>query len=491
MIFLGIDTSTTATKALLMNSAGDVLGVASSEYAYETPRPGWTEQDPELFWRGTVESIRTILKQTHVDPKDVAAIGLTGQMHGLVLLDAQGKVLRPCILWNDQRSARECEIITGRVGAERLLTLTGNPALTGFTAPKLLWVQRNEPEVYAQVAHVLLPKDYVRYRLTGKLYTDVSDASGTSWLDVSRRRWSDEVLDALEVPPVWLPEVVESPDVCAGLSAEAANRTGLRAGISIAAGAGDQAAGAVGMGLSQPGAVSVSLGTSGVVFAPASSYQPESQGRLHTFAYIPAMWHWMGVMLSAGGSLRWFRDALGGGLSYDELTNEAADVEAGCEGLLFLPYLTGERTPHADPNARGAFAGLTVRHSRAHLARAVIEGVSFGLRDSLELMRGLGLAPGQVRVSGGGAKSALWRQILADVLNVEIVTVNSREGAAYGGAMLAAVGVQAFPDVHAAAERMVRITGQTSPGANAELYEEIYPRYQALYPALRSVFKQG
>ena len=401
MILLGIDTSTTATKALLMDSAGEVLGVASSEYAYESPRPGWTEQDSELFWQGTVHSIRTVLRQANIDPNEIAAIGLTGQMHGLVLLDARGNVLRPCILWNDQRTADECEIITERVGADRLLELTGNPALTGFTAPKLLWIKRNEPEVYARIAHVLLPKDYVRYRLSGAFCSDVSDASGTSWLDVRERRWSDDVLTALDVSRAWLPEVVESPEICAKLSAAAANITGLRAGIPIVGGAGDQAAGAVGMGLSQPGAVSVSLGTSGVVFAPASSYQPESQGRLHTFAYIPSMWHWMGVMLSAGGSLRWFRDALGGGSSYDDLLNEAATVDAGCEGLLFLPYLTGERTPHADPDARGAFAGLTVRHSRAHLARAVIEGVSFGLRDSLELMRGLGLAPDQVRISGG------------------------------------------------------------------------------------------
>ena len=487
MIVLGIDTSTTATKALLMNTEGDVLGVASTEYAYETPRPGWTEQDPELFWRGTLESIRAVLKQTGVDPKEVAAIGLTGQMHGLVLLDAQGRVLRDCILWNDQRTAEECEIITRRVGAEHLLELTGNPALTGFTAPKLLWVQRNEPEVYARIAHVLLPKDYIRYQLSGGLYSDVSDASGTSWLDVRQRAWSADVLDALEIPRAWLPEVVESPVVCASLSVEAANLTGLRAGIPLVGGAGDQAAGAIGMGLSQPGEVSVALGTSGVVFAPASSYQPESQGRLHTFAYIPGMWHWMGVMLSAGGSLRWLRDVLGDGSSYDKLMNEAAGVKAGCEDLLFLPYLTGERTPHADPNARGAFAGLTIRHSRGHLVRAVIEGVCFGLRDSLELMRGLGLAPDQVRVSGGGAKSGLWRQILADVLNADIVTVNSQEGAAYGAAILAAVGAKAFPDVHTAVQRLIRTTSQISPSSNVELYARNYPRYRELYPALKSI----
>ena len=487
MIVLGIDTSTTATKALLMNTEGDVLGVASTEYAYETPRPGWTEQDPELFWRGTLESIRAVLKQTGVDPKEVAAIGLTGQMHGLVLLDAQGRVLRDCILWNDQRTAEECEIITRRVGAEHLLELTGNPALTGFTAPKLLWVQRNEPEVYARIAHVLLPKDYIRYQLSGGLYSDVSDASGTSWLDVRQRAWSTDVLDALEISRAWLPEVVESPVVCASLSVEAANLTGLRAGIPLVGGAGDQAAGAIGMGLSQPGEVSVALGTSGVVFAPASSYQPESQGRLHTFAYIPGMWHWMGVMLSAGGSLRWLRDVLGDGSSYDKLMNEAAGVKAGCEDLLFLPYLTGERTPHADPNARGAFAGLTIRHSRGHLVRAVIEGVCFGLRDSLELMRGLGLAPEQVRVSGGGAKSGLWRQILADVLNADIVTVNSQEGAAYGAAILAAVGAKAFPDVHTAVQRLIRTTSQNSPSSNVELYARNYPRYRELYPALKSI----
>lgn len=497
---LGIDVSTTATKALLINEGGMVYATASSEYEFRTPHPLWAEQDPADWWRAAVESIRCVLAEGDVDPNDVAAIGLTGQMHGLVLLDAGGEVLRPCIMWNDQRTARQCAAITERVGAERVVQLTGNPVLPGFTAPKILWVRENEPEVYARVAHVLLPKDYLRYRLTRGFFGEVSDASGTSLLDVGQRRWSDEMLQALELPREWLPEVTESPLVSAHVSPEAAQATGLLAGTPVVGGGGDQAAGAVGMGIVAEGLVSVTLGTSGVVFAASDTYRVEPQGRLHAFCHaVPGMWHLMGVMLSAAGSFRWYRDALGeahqgkvgqsGQDIYDLLTEEAATAAAGCEGLLFLPYLSGERTPYPDPNARGVFFGMTLRHGRPHLTRAVLEGVTYGLRDSLEIMRDLGLTFEQVRASGGGARSPLWRQILADTFDTEIVTVNVTEGAAYGAALLAAVGAGIYPTVQAASSAALQVTGRTAPGPAVPIYDDFYPRYRALYPALRGEFE--
>jgi xylulokinase len=494
---LGIDVSTTATKALLIDERGAVVAVAATEYPFETPQPLWSEQDAALFWKGTVQSVRQVL-QSGVNPAHIAAVGLTGQMHGLTLLDAHGEVLRPCILWNDQRTARQCAEITEHVGRERVLQLTGNPVLTGFTAPKILWVQQNEPDVYRRVAHILLPKDYARFKLTGEFLSDVSDSSGTSLFDVGKRNWSDEMLAALDLPRAWLPEVTESPVVSARINAEAARATGLPEGTPVVGGGGDQAAQAVGTGIVREGIVSVTVGTSGVVFAQSDSYRVEPQGRLHAFCHaVPGKWHLMGVMLSAGGSFRWYRDALGdqekqiaaqtGQDVYDILTAQAAQAPAGCEGLLFLPYLTGERTPYPDPNACGVFFGLTVRHRKAHLTRAVLEGVSFGLRDSLELMRALGVPIAQVRASGGGARSASWRQILADTFDAEIVTVNVTEGAAYGAALLAGVGAGVYRDVEAACE-VVKVTGSTQPGAARAVYADYYPRYRALYPALKPEF---
>lgn len=498
MYFLGIDTSTTATKALLMDEAGQVLAVASHEYPYDTPQAGWTEQPATLFWDATIKSTRTVLAQVNASGKEVAAVGLTGQMHGLTLLDAHGDLIRPVILWNDQRTAAQCEAITARVGRERVIQLTGNPVLTGFTAPKLEWVKQNEPDNFARAAKALLPKDYVRYKLSGEFFSDVSDASGTSLFDVGARTWSDEMLAALGVPRAWMPEVTESPIASTQVSAEAASLTGLLEGTPIVAGGGDQAAGAVGMGIVREGVVSLSLGTSGVVFAASNHYQPEAQGRLHAFCHaVPGKWHWMGVMLSAAGSFRWWRDVLANGawpmantsaISYDALTALAATVPAGSEGLQFLPYLTGERTPHPDPNARGAFVGLSVRHTLAHLTRAVLEGVNYGLRDSLELMRGLGLQPTQVRASGGGLKSALWRQMLADTFGAEIATVTSTEGAAYGAALLAGVGAGAWPTVEAACDAAVRVTGVTPSGPEQVIYNNHYGNYRALYPALKDHF---
>jgi xylulokinase len=491
--FIGIDSSTTATKALLIDEQGDVVAVAATEYAYETPRPLWSEQDPELWWNGTAQSIRQVLADSNVRADDVHGIGLTGQMHGLVLLDEKGRVLRPAILWNDQRTAAQCDEIRARLGKQRLIDITGNDALTGFTAPKILWVQQHEPEVWRQARHILLPKDYVRYRLTGTYAIDKADGAGTILFDLKARDWSPEVLAALEIPAAYLPPTHEGPAITGYLSPEAAAATGLRVGIPVMAGGGDQAAGAVGVGAVQTGIVSLALGTSGVVFATTGGPFVEPEGRLHAFCHaVPGRWHFMGVMLSAAGSLRWYRDTLAPGTAYDDLLAPAALIPAGSEGLLFLPYLTGERTPHPDPLARGAFVGLTVRHGLPHMTRAVIEGVSFGLRDSFELIKAAsGERITQVRVSGGGAKSPLWRQILADVMNAEMVTVNTTEGAAFGAALLAGVGAGAWPDVDAACRRTIHVTGATQPQADGVAeYEKWYDLYRGLYPALTPTFHQ-
>ncbi len=493
MYFLGIDSSTTATKALLMDSTGQVLAAAAAEYPFETPRPLWSEQHPDLWWEGAQKSIRAVLAQSGIDPAQVGGLGLSGQMHGLVLLDAAGEVLRPAILWNDQRTQAQCDEIHRRIGKEKFIQITGNVALTGFTAPKILWVKENEPEVYAKVAHVLLPKDYVRLKLTGAYAMDKADGAGTVLMDLRKRDWSDEILAALEIPRGWMPPTYEGPRITGFLTAEAAKSTGLKAGTPVMAGGGDQAAQAVGVGAVGEGIVALTLGTSGVVFATANGPFIEPEGRLHAFCHsVPDKWHLMGVMLSAAGSLRWYRDTFAPLHSYDELLGPAANVPAGSDGLLFLPYLTGERTPHPDPLARGAFIGLTVRHKMAHMTRAVLEGVAFGLRDSFELMKSAGLGEiTQVRVSGGGAKSALWRQILADVFGCELVTVNTTEGAAYGAALLAAVGAGAYSSVEAACDATVQVTGSTLPiPAQVKAYDKIYPLYRDLYPALTSSFKR-
>jgi xylulokinase len=488
---LGIDVSTTATKALLIDQQGAVKAVSANEYAFDTPRPLWSEQDPPVWWYGALQSIRTVLAESGVSGEEIAAIGLTGQMHGLVLLNHDGSVLRPSILWNDQRTGAQCDEIRERVGKEDLIRLTGNDALTGFTAPKILWVREHEPEVYERVRHILLPKDYLRYRLSGELGTDKAGAAGTLLLDLRSRDWSSEILEALDIPKDFLPPTHEGPEVTSRVSASVAADTGLREGTPIVAGGGDQSAQAVGVGAVTEGIVALTLGTSGVVFATVNEPFYEPEGRLHAFCHaVPGRWHLMGVMLSAAGSLRWYRDTLAPGVSFDDLLAPAADVPPGSDGLLFLPYLTGERTPHPDPLARGAFVGLTVRHTAAHMTRAVLEGVAFGLRDSFELMKGVGLSDiRQVRVSGGGARSPLWRQILADVLNSELVTVNTTEGAAYGAALLAGVGAGVWPDVDSACTETIAITGETKPNpAAAEQYESAYAHYRALYPALTPTF---
>jgi len=489
---LGIDVSTTATKALLVDEAGVVVAVAANEYPFETPQPLWSEQDPSLWWYGAVQSIRQVLAQSGIPAAEIASVGLTGQMHGLVLLNAHGEVLRPAILWNDQRTGAQCDEIRARLGKANLVRLTGNDALTGFTAPKILWVREHEPELFAQATHFVLPKDYLRFRLTGQIATDRAGAAGTLLLGLRTRDWSDEVLAALDIPRDFVAPTHEGPQITGTISQTAAEATGLKVGTPVVAGGGDQAAGAVGVGAVAEGIVSLVLGTSGVVFATVNSPFYEPEGRLHAFCHaVPGRWHLMGVMLSAAGSLRWYRDTLAPGVGYDDLLAPAEPIPAGSEGLLYLPYLTGERTPHPDPLARGAFVGLTVRHSQAHMTRAVLEGVAFGLRDSFELMKGVGLSQiRQVRVSGGGARSPLWRQILADVLNSELVTVNTTEGAAYGAALLAGVGAGVWPDVDAACAAAIHVTGQTAPDPVAVArYEPVYAQYRALYPALRPIFR--
>lgn len=498
--FLGIDVGTSGSKAVLIGTDGAVRAAVTHEYPLSHPKPLWAEQDPEDWWQATVQSIRSVMAKVGATGADLAAVGLTGQMHGLVLLDNEGKVLRPAILWNDQRTGRECAAITQEIGSRKILELTGNPVLPGFTAPKVLWVRENEPEVFRRIAKVLLPKDYIRYRLTETFFSDVSDASGTALFDVGRRQWSAVMVETLDIPIGWLPEVTESPVASAKVNDEAARETGLLSGTPVVAGGGDQAAGAVGAGIVEEGIVSTTLGTSGVVFAASERYRMEPEGKLHAFCHaVPGQWHLMGVMLSAAGSFRWYRDTLGqaevstaaapGQDAYDLLTEAAATVPPGCEGLLFLPYLTGERTPHPDPHARGVFFGLTLRHGRHHLTRSVLEGVTYGLRDSLELMRALGIDVSQMRAAGGGARSHFWRQMLADVFETEIVTVNAGEGAAYGAALLAAVGVGAYRDVPEACRSAITVTGKAEPNqANASVYNDYYQRYRALYPALKPEF---
>lgn len=487
-VFVGIDIGSSSTKLVAVDNGGKVVFVAAPEYSFRTPRPLWAESDPEDWWIATRTALKALLEK--VPAASIAGIGLTGQMHGLVLLDGAGSVLRPCIMWNDQRTASQCDLITQRIGRERVLQLTGSPVLSGFTAPKILWVQENEPEIWARTEHILLPKDYIRYRLSGEFATEVSDASGMSLVDVGRRCWSEEMLEACGVRLEQCAELTESTTVSASVNVKAAETTGLLQGTPIVGGGGDQAAGAIGCGIVKPGIVSCTLGTSGVLFAHAESYQPDSDGRLHAFcSSVPGKWHFMGVQLSSAGSLQWFRNQLAPGTSYQDLNREAAAVAPGAEGLFFLPYLSGERTPHPDPLARGCFCGLTLRHGRGHMARAVMEGVGFGLRDALEIMRNLGIRPQRIIASGGGAKSELWRQILADIFDTQIVTLNVNEGAAYGAAALASVGVGAHASIESVCDNWLQETSLTKPSGARDSYEASYPIYADLYPRLKPVFE--
>jgi xylulokinase len=491
--YLGLDISTTGSKALLVDDSGQVAAVTSSPHTLQSPHPLWSEQDPHEWWQAVTLSIRSVLEKAEIGNDSISAIGLTGQMHGLVLLDESGCVLRPAILWNDQRTQNQCDEIHRRIGKAKFIQITGNLALTGFTAPKILWVAQNEPEVYKKARHVLLPKDYIRYRLTGEYAMDKADGAGTVLFDLRARDWSREVLQALDIPAKWMPPTYEGPVFTGKVNPEAAAATGLKAGTPVVAGGGDQSAQAVGVGAIKPGVIALTVGTSGVVFATTPTALIEPGGRLHAFCHaVPGMWHFMGVMLSAAGSLQWYRDTLAPGISFDDLLREAETVPAGCGGLQFLPYLSGERTPYPDPLARGAWIGLNLRHGRGHLTRAVLEGVSFGLKDSFTLIQNAGLGDiYQVRASGGGVRSALWRQILASILEAELVTVNTTEGAAFGAALLAGVGAGAWNDVSSACDASVKITSNTPPDpAQVEVYRKTYPCFRQLYPALKHSFEQ-
>jgi xylulokinase len=479
---------------VILDEARGLLGSQTADHAaFASPQTAWAEQDPEDWWRACQLAIRGALAASGSSGDSIAAIGLSGQMHGAVLLDDGGRVLRPAIIWCDQRTEDQCRWLDEKVGRDRLLRLTSNPALTNFTLTKLLWVRRHEPGVWRRVAHLLLPKDYVRLRLSGEYATDVADASGTLLLDVARRRWSQEMLDAAEIDGRLMPAAFESPEICARVTREAAALTGLREGTPIVAGAGDQAAGAVGMGITRPGAVSATIGTSGVVFAATSRPATDANGRLHTFCHaVPGRWHVMGVTQAAGLSLRWFRDRIAGGgsaeMTYDEMTAEAARVPPGADGVLWAPYLMGERTPHCDPHARAALVGLAASHGRGHIVRALMEGVAFSLRDGLTILAEMDVPAQRIRLGGGGARSPLWRQIQADVYGSPVGTVKADEGAAYGAAILAAVGIGSWPSVDAACDALVLSGTETSPRPEVvALMNERYDAYRRLYPALRTV----
>jgi xylulokinase len=495
MNFLGIDVGTGGTRAVLIDSRGRVISSATAEHApMSSPHIGWAEQSPEDWWRAACEAIKNCLAKSATALSEVSAIGLTGQMHGLVLLDAQDQVVRPALLWCDQRTEEECREITKQVGAKRLIELTANPALTGFTLPKIWWVQRHEPEQWARVRSLMLPKDYIRFRLTGSRAIDVADASGTLMFDVVHRKWSQPMLEVSRIDESLLPKVFESQEITGHVHEEGARQVGLRAGIPVVAGAGDQAAGAIGMGIVKPGAVSATIGTSGVVFAATSAPLLEPGGRIHTFCHaIPKRWHVMGVTQGAGLSLRWFRDQFGAGKDdgrdpYERLVEEAGKTPPGADGLLWAPYLMGERTPHLDPNARGALVGITAQHTRAHVIRAILEGVAFSLRDSLTLFREIGVPIESIRLSGGGARSALWQQIQADIYGMPVELIEADEGAAYGAALLAGVGTGNWPSVEAACESSVRVAKRVQPDAKVAAKMDLqYAEYRKLYPALREI----
>ncbi|MDQ3567793.1 MAG: xylulokinase [Actinomycetota bacterium] len=482
-ILLGLDVGTGGARALAVDAeSGEVVAEASSEYPLHSPRPGWSEQNPEDWWRASKE---VLAKAAREAGGEVAGIGLTGQMHGSVFLDSSDAVIRPALLWNDQRTGEQCQKITDSVGKERLIRISGNPAITGFQAPKILWLRDEEPDNYAKVSKVLLPKDYVRLRLIGEYATDASDAAGTLLLDIGERDWSPEILDTLEIPREWMPKVHEGPENTGEIRKEIAEELGLPTGVPVAAGGGDNAAAAVGVGVVEPGLVSSSVGTSGVLFAHAEEFRPDPSGRLHAFCHaVPGAYHLMGVTLSAGGSLSWWRETLGG--DYDELVEAASQVEPGAEGLIFLPYLSGERAPHLDPEARGCFLGLTARHGVAHMTRALMEGVVFSLRDSLEIMHSLGVPVEQVRVTGGGARSVLWRCLQADVYGLPIHRATTDEGPSYGAALLGGVAAGVYGSVKEASSRVKMRDEITEPDPErAKVYEAYCEVYRSLYPAQR------
>lgn len=499
MNYLGIDVGTGGTRALVIDSGGSVIASASSEHDnFASPRPGWAEQDPRDWWRACGTAVQKALQSSNLDAKDIACVGFSGQMHGAVLLDASDEVVRPAIIWCDQRSEAQSRELEDLFGRDTLIQLTCNPPLTNFTLTKFLWVRETEPRNWSRVAHVMLPKDYVRFRLTGERAIDMADASGTLLLDVARRRWSKEVLAKTGIDEALLPALFESPEVCGKISAAGAEATGLRLGTPVVAGAGDQAAGAVGMGIARAGAVSATIGTSGVVFASTDRPAMDPQGRLHTFCHaIPGRWHVMGVTQAAGLSLRWYRDqfaAASPGIQkkdgrdpYDVFAEEASSAPPGSEGAFWAPYLMGERTPHLDPNARAALIGLTASHTRAHVIRAIMEGVAFSLKDTFTIFEEMKIPVTSIRLGGGGARSPSWRQIQADVYGREVEIVAAEEGAAYGAAILAGVGAGAWPSVEQACDAVVRVAKRISPDPkDSATMQRAYPTYRKIYAALRA-----
>ena len=502
-VYLGIDIGTSGTKTLAVREDGTILASSTIDYPLYSPKPGWSEQDPEDWWQATVSGVQQVLAKGKIDPADVKGIGLSGQMHGSVFLDKEQRVIRRALLWNDQRTAAECEEIESKAGGRaKLIELVANPALTGFTAPKILWLRNHEPENYEQVAQILLPKDYIRFRLTGEFATEVSDASGTLLLDVANRKWSGDLLSKLQIDPTLLPAVYESEQVSGNLTASTATLLGLPAGVPVVGGGGDQAAGAVGNGIVKTGAISATMGTSGVVFAHSDELQIDPEGRGHTFCHaVNGKWHVMGCVLSAGGSLQWYRNQLGHAESavadaldmdpYDVLSMEASKAPAGSEGLFFLPYLTGERTPHADPHCRGAWIGLSLRHGRPHLIRSIMEGATYAMRDCLEIIRGMNIPVEEIRLSGGGARSAFWRQMQADIYGHEVVTINAEEGPAFGVALLAMVGTGAYDSIEDACAKTIAVVTHTPPNPEAaHIYARNYPMYGKLYRSLRDDFRE-
>jgi xylulokinase len=497
MYVLGIDIGTGGTRALILDQTGRIVASATEEHEpFASPQIGWAEQRPEDWWRAAGLAIRKALGLAKLRGEQISCVGFSGQMHGAVMLDDAGEVVRPALIWCDVRTEKQCRELTERIGSDRLIQLTCNPALPNFTVTKFLWVRENEPQNWSRVRSVMLPKDYVRFKLTGEKAIDVADASGTLMLDVARRRWSSEVLQAAEIDESLLPSLHESPDICAKVSTVGAQATGLSTGTPVVAGAGDQAAGAVGMGIVAPGAVSATIGTSGVVFAATDQPALDPRGRLHTFCHaVPGRWHVMGVTQAAGLSLRWFRDRFAseagrnGSDPYEQLTAEAATAPPGSDGLLWAPYLMGERTPHLDAEARGMLAGLTASHTRGHVVRAILEGVAFSLKDTFTIFREMNVPVSSIRLGGGGARSSLWRQIQADVYDHEVEIVEAEEGAAYGAAILAGVGAKIWPSVDAACESVVRVVERVRPdAATVAVMNSSYQAYRRVYPAMKSIF---
>lgn len=490
MWFLGMDVGTGGTRAVLVDGEGKLIAGASCEHEpFKTAQSGWAEQDPEDWWRAAQEAIRSVIAAAPEPREPIAAIGLTGQMHGAVMLDENGAVLRPSLIWCDTRTQPQCDWLTEKIGYERLIELTCNPALPNFTLTKLLWVKEHQPEIFAKIRHILCPKDYVRFRLTGEYAIDVQEASGTLLLDVAHRRWSKEVAEAAGIPESWLPKLFESPEVCARISESASGLTGLAAGTPVVAGAGDQGAGAVGMGILQPGSVSATIGTSGVVFAATAAPTKDPKGRLHTFCHaVPGLWHVMGVTQSAGLSLRWLKETFFSGQDYDSMSESAASIPVGSDGLEWAPYLLGERTPHLDPEVRAAFAGISTIHTAAHFTRAVLEGVAYSLEDTFTLFAELAIPVTAIRLGGGGARGPLWRRIQAGIYGQAVEVLKAEEGGAFGSALLAGVGAGHWANLDQACGESIQVA-QTIEAAPAEIaaYKAGYSKWRKLYPALKSL----